>query len=225
MAIVSPVVTINYATKRLYMRKSLWEDTFGVNFLKAKYRVVVEKSNASMIVVRDDSRDGRKVHKKQLFVNVSAKRWPDVLKLLRPKHGDKSAHLVGQGKIRKNIPYVEIVAPDQDTNKIYTLQKTIYGMPVSAKMRSAGGKYVVLAGSVIHAGWQEQGTPKYVKKLRDEQLYGQKGGIFTTIRDVEFDNVSAAAEFVMGYSANGWIEWMDENKEPIDKARKSKLTD
>ena len=42
-------------------------------------------------------------------------------------------------------------------------------------------------------------------------LFPNESGIVTLAKDVELPAPSAAAVFVLGTSANGWIEWVDEN--------------
>jgi hypothetical protein len=71
------------------------------------------------------------------------------------------------------------------------------------------GTFRVLAGSQV-----DMSRPiinnVHASELR-ESLFPNENGIATLAEDVELPAPSAAAVFVLGCSANGWTEWVDDN--------------
>lgn len=71
------------------------------------------------------------------------------------------------------------------------------------------GSFRVLAGSQI-----DMSRPIIKNAHASEErarLFPGEGGVATLAEDVVFPAPSAAAVFVIGGSANGWIEWVDDN--------------
>lgn len=71
------------------------------------------------------------------------------------------------------------------------------------------GTFKVLAGSQIDMS-RPIISNVHASELR-ASLFPNESGIVTLAKDVELPAPSAAAVFVLGTSANGWIEWVDEN--------------
>ena len=80
----------------------------------------------------------------------------------------------------------------------------------------------VLKGSTINPGCVEKIRPE-TKATRDAQIAKfaeRRGNELVVVRDAVFDSPSGAAVFCVGGSANGWIEWKDENNNMLDIYRK-----
>ena len=80
----------------------------------------------------------------------------------------------------------------------------------------------VLKGSTINPGCVDKIKPA-TKVTRDAQVAKfaeRRGNELVVVRDAVFDSPSGAAVFCVGGSANGWIEWKDENNNMLDIYRK-----
>ena len=63
----------------------------------------------------------------------------------------------------------------------------------------------------------------YAKQKREaliSEFTKRIGTELVVVKDVTFDSPSGAASFCIGGSANGWIEWKDQNNNKIDIYRK-----
>ena len=82
------------------------------------------------------------------------------------------------------------------------------------------GKITIQKGSIINSTFGENYafSPK-VKAWRESKDYVDKQ--FVLKKDITFSSPSTAAQFVLGYSANGWKSWRTENKEYIEIFRES----
>ena len=62
-------------------------------------------------------------------------------------------------------------------------------------------------------------APDSVKSLRQQLLEGNvingESGMYVFVQDYLFKSPSAAAAFVLGASANGWVEWKNKNNETL----------
>ena len=69
--------------------------------------------------------------------------------------------------------------------------------------------FVVLQGTVINKNMSTQN--KRIINLRDKWILEDKVKDFVTTEDLLFSSSSAAADFVLGYSASGPGTWKDKN--------------
>lgn len=79
------------------------------------------------------------------------------------------------------------------------------------------GRFTVLAGSEVDLD-RPIIKNRTAQDLRG-QLFGGEVGRRLLPKDVFFSSPSAAAVFVLGGSANGWTEWLDEQGRPLDAYR------
>ena len=77
---------------------------------------------------------------------------------------------------------------------------------VEAKCRQSSEGFVLLKGSKISKEIKNYLSPSLIKRREKADL---ENNILKT--DMLFASPSSAAVFVLGYAANGWIEW--KNKE------------
>lgn len=70
------------------------------------------------------------------------------------------------------------------------------------------GKITVLKGGIINKSNSTAQTFKMNKKVeqmrKNNELVGKNGEI---LQNIEFDNVTQAAQFVCGYSVSGFLSW------------------
>ena len=67
--------------------------------------------------------------------------------------------------------------------------------------------FVVLKGSVVNEKTSAKSLSAGMKKLRDKIFADGKVENLTTTEDILFSSSSAAADFVLGYSASGPRTW------------------
>ncbi len=80
-----------------------------------------------------------------------------------------------------------------------------------AKADFYGKRIAVLKDSKINtvlSNMKSAAIPHTIRMYRSNPLYVSKEGLI--LQDISFDSVSAAAFFVCGRSANGWVEWRTE---------------
>ena len=80
----------------------------------------------------------------------------------------------------------------------------------------------VLKGSKINPQYLDN-IKTYAKQKREaliSEFTKRIGTELVVVKDVTFDSPSGAASFCIGGSANGWIEWKDQNNNKIDIYRK-----
>ena len=110
---------------------------------------------------------------------------------------------------------------NESVEKKHVKEQTFYlkGRGGDAKAVFANGHLTVLAGSII----APVSTPKFSgKERRDEMvanLTEEKSGKRVLTVNKEFSSPSAAAQFVYGNSANGWMMWRNANGLPLDIMR------
>lgn len=104
---------------------------------------------------------------------------------------------------------------DADVHVFHTVRRHI---DAHGKYDAVAGKFIVLAGSQVDLSVQCGSKTKSLKGLsdlraalqQDGMIVQDEKGIWRTAQDVSFASPSAAAVFVLGGSANGWIEWISE---------------
>lgn len=82
---------------------------------------------------------------------------------------------------------------------------------------SKDGRFTVLAGSEVDLD-KKIIKNRTAQDLRAQMFDGETGRRLLP-KDATFSSPSAAAVFVLGGSANGWIEWLDEYGRPLDTYR------
>lgn len=105
---------------------------------------------------------------------------------------------------------------------------TIINGRVAATMHAFPGRFVLKAGSRLRQ--KEPSSISYKDKnrqsvelirkerLRDGQIEPAPGG-FAAVVDIEFRTPSAASQFVLGCSSNGWFDWVDATGQPLNNHR------
>lgn len=102
---------------------------------------------------------------------------------------------------------------------------------IKAKGLEAKGIYtsegiIVLEGSQI-AKEEVPSIHEYLHNVRAEKIQEQamvdKGSFFEVQQKITFSSLSTAAGFVMGRSANGWIEWKNSEGKTIDEIERKSL--
>lgn len=84
-----------------------------------------------------------------------------------------------------------------------------------AKMQVAGGRYIVLKGSMVCPSEAKGLFDSVVNKRNEAEIDG-----LILKEDVVLDSPSTAGAFVIGASCNGWTTWKCEDGSYIDKFRK-----
>ena len=92
----------------------------------------------------------------------------------------------------------------------------IKGKDADAVGRYSDGKFTVLKGSVFSC----TEAPSYTGKEKRKQFIGEHctvvSGILRLKEDYTFNSPSAAAKYVLGRSADGWIMWKDDIGQTLD---------
>lgn len=97
------------------------------------------------------------------------------------------------------------------------------GIVASGRYDERTGKFTVLAGSQVDLS---RPVLKNVGATDARlELFGEGSGVATLRDDVAFGSPSSAAVFVLGGSANGWTEWINEAGETLDAAYRGKGTE
>lgn len=101
--------------------------------------------------------------------------------------------------------------------KLFYIKNEKKGINASGFYKQESGEFVVNEGSVVE--FFSMGTCKNVP-LRDHYIKDfcrPEGKDFAIIENpIVFPSPSAAAVFVKNKSSNGWTEWKDEDKKPLD---------
>lgn len=71
--------------------------------------------------------------------------------------------------------------------------------------------FVLISGSSINEKTSEKSLSAGMVKLRNKHLDSGKVKDWKTIEDIMFSSSSAAADFVLGYSASGPANWKDKS--------------
>lgn len=112
-------------------------------------------------------------------------------------------------KVFEPLVTAAIGVSEEKTKEDPILYLTRSGLDAKGRMTAEG--FVVLKGSRI-ALKEIRSCPKSVKKQRETHLLNTKEvderGFLK--EDILFNSPSGAAGFVIGGSANGWVEWKDE---------------
>ena len=69
----------------------------------------------------------------------------------------------------------------------------------------------MLAGAVINEKMSVKSLAKGMIKLRKKHMESERGKDLITTEDILFSSSSAAADFVLGYSASGPATWRNKN--------------
>ena len=91
---------------------------------------------------------------------------------------------------------------------------------LESKRYSAIGEYkdgeiTIKSGSKLNPTFKENyAFSRKAKEYRESSEYVGKD--FVLKKDITFSSPSTAAQFVLGYSANGWRCWRTENKKYIE---------
>lgn len=111
---------------------------------------------------------------------------------------------------------------DESSDKAYTSLDTnaptfyIKGKDTDAVGRYSDGKFTILKGSVFSCTEAPSYTGKEKRKQFIEQHCSVASGKIILIEDYTFNTPTAAAEHVLGRSANGWITWKDDIGQTLD---------
>ena len=92
----------------------------------------------------------------------------------------------------------------------------IKGKDADAAGRYSGGKFIVLKGSVFSCTEAPSYTGKGKRKQFIEQHCSVASGKIILTEDYTFNTPTAAAEHILGRSANGWITWKDDIGQTLD---------
>ena len=96
------------------------------------------------------------------------------------------------------------------------------GVRATGRYNEDTGVFTVLAGSAIAL------SRKIIKNqcaaARRLELFGDSRTDAILESDQDFSSPSSAAVFVLGGSANGWVEWVDEDGHTLDSVYRSKET-
>ena len=108
--------------------------------------------------------------------------------------------------------------PDKACTSLDTNTPTFYikGKDADAAGRYSGGKFIVLKGSVFSCTEAPSYTGKGKRKQFIEQHCSVASGKIILTEDYTFNTPTAAAEHVLGRSANGWITWKDDTGQTLD---------
>lgn len=102
---------------------------------------------------------------------------------------------------------------------------------IKAKGLEARGIYtsegiVVLEGSQVSKNVAKSISER-IQNLRDEKLLDETiidmGNYYEVKHKITFSSLSTAADFILGRSANGWIEWKNSNNKTIDEIERKSL--
>lgn len=85
--------------------------------------------------------------------------------------------------------------------------------------------FVVLKGAVINEKTSAKSLSAGMKKLRDKMFADRKVENLTTTEDLLFSSSSAAADFVLGYSASGPRTWKNKDGKSLKEIEDSATTD
>ena len=77
----------------------------------------------------------------------------------------------------------------------------------SAKGRVTSEGFVVLKGSVVNEKTAVKSLSPNMKRMREKLFAEKKVEYLTTVEDILFSSSSAAADFILGYSASGPRTW------------------
>lgn len=90
------------------------------------------------------------------------------------------------------------------------------GIRANGRYDKETGRFTVLAGSTIALDKPIIKNNGALKARKD--LFGDAIERATLSDDITFQSSSTAAIFVLGGSQNGWIEWVNDKDETLDKA-------
>lgn len=114
-----------------------------------------------------------------------------------------------------------------DLNRVYSgpADTEIYfhtkrnGIHARGRYDKASGQFIVLTGSEIALDIPIIKNQRAISSRRE--LFGDSAARAVLERDISFPSPSAAAVFVLGGSANGWIEWVNDNGQTLDLVYRS----
>lgn len=89
--------------------------------------------------------------------------------------------------------------------KVY-IKRTSDGIAASGVYNEESKQITVDKGSIVCRRFSEKYYNEKLEKLRERVVDNAK-----LLEDITFKSPSTAACFVLGRSANGWVEWKDEN--------------
>lgn len=81
---------------------------------------------------------------------------------------------------------------------------TTNGIRAIGRYDGEHGRFTVLAGSEVDLNRRPKTKVATAMRVK---LFGERSGKVTLTENIYFDSPSSAAEFVLGGSRNGWIEW------------------
>ena len=113
-------------------------------------------------------------------------------------------------------PVAEIPAPpaeNPDNDTLFYLTRN--SRNVAAKCHRVGSKFIVMAGSQISEKVSKS-VSENVKKARKKAKLDKNNAL---LEDLVFNSPSAAADFVLGTSTNGWTEWKTKDGVPLSNFR------
>lgn len=105
------------------------------------------------------------------------------------------------------------VVPDGSYHMARKL-KRLGNVVFEADMRVAGGRYIIPAGTKVCLK-EGRGLSSGIKQMRE--TFVDHDGVVT--EDVEFRSPSGACSFVIGSSADGWVNWATSDGRYIDVYR------
>ena len=98
-----------------------------------------------------------------------------------------------------------------DTDLLYINSRAVKSRAVKATGKTTTEGFVVLQGTVINNKVSVHSLNKRIVDLREKWTSEDKVKDFITTEDLLFSSSSAAADFVLGYSASGPGTWKDKN--------------
>lgn len=107
--------------------------------------------------------------------------------------------------------------PSNDTDWLY-----INSRAVKATGKTTTEGFVVLQGTVINKKVSVHSLNKRIVDLREKWTSEDKVKDFITTEDLLFSSSSAAADFVLGYSASGPKTWKDKNGKSLKEIETEK---
>lgn len=120
-----------------------------------------------------------------------------------PKSSKKSAPFCNLSPITHNIV----------NDKCYFIHSGV----VDASAHIEKGKIIVHRGSRVLSKSKPSVHNPEVRDLKLKTTAENHGEYSILLKDLEFNSVSTAAVFCLGRSANGWLEWKDENGKLIPR--------
>lgn len=157
-----------------------------------------------------------RIRKNREFFNIHPTTALDIFRDVAEMLDDAIIEIYEDNKVVSTIKFFEEEDP---AHTFYIESKERYCKAV-AIFDEYSQKLTVKAGSIAALCEVESMAGKEArhKRLEDWTIKTAEG--YRLKADVQFDSPSGAAIFIMGRSANGWVEWKDENGNRLEMLRK-----